>query len=249
MFAVPHLPRWSLLALGVLSVACATEYPLSATFCDDWCHATLACGESPSNCVSECELTKTSGECFERQEDLLECYSSASSDDFACLERGFQPDTVVVSGACQLERDALFECTAPGIGVCLQLCRQTQRSQLDQVIDPNTGRLRPLGDEHTCPLLDQPCEDICWTVFSFTSAGLAAAGVVPDLPDPPTSDAGVDSSSGSLSCLQAVLLGCFLPMPGDVQTAPSASSEADTVESSAGAAPPSLGALLNHCIE
>jgi hypothetical protein len=109
---------------------------------------------------------------------------------------------------CARERDALFECEAPGIAQCLGLCRATQARQLDLVAPGETspvdfGLLRDAGAEPSCPALDRPCEDLCWSVFGLRSAGLEAIGIV----------TGASDLDDALACLQRSLLGC-LGAPG-----------------------------------
>jgi hypothetical protein len=195
-------------ALGFLS--CEGEYQLEPTFCDDWCLVASAegCEMQPDECVKDCELTKASADCFALQRDLLECYEDVDRSKFLCLGQGFGAETRVSGGFCQAERDALFECEAPGIGTCLALCRSTQEEQLESVVEPMTGPMptpdaMPDAGKPGCPLIDEPCESLCWTMFSFTSEGLSAAGITPDE---------VPASGGenlAAVCLQSVFLGCF----------------------------------------
>jgi hypothetical protein len=204
---------------GFALAACDDEYPLEPTFCDDWCHATLRadCGDEPDNCVRECELTKSDDECLSKQRKLMQCYESASDEAFTCAGTGFQFETRVSPTTCEAERDALFECEAPGIGVCLSFCRTTQQRQLGAIVDSDTGLVdfsrlseSDAGVGADCPALDQPCDQLCWSVFSFTSLGLAAAGVgVEDTAvGAPAVDAGLAGAT-ALECVQLSLLGCL----------------------------------------
>lgn len=191
-------------------LGCKSSYPLPPTFCDDWCHVTLQpnCGEDPEDCVEGCELTLASSHCFPLQRQLLSCYESADSSAFSCDEPGGESESRVEPGVCQQERDALFECQAPGVGECLQVCRATQDDQIRrvQLSDSNLldfGLLAvDAGPKESCPALDRPCEDICWSVFSLEFDGLAAAGV-------PSEGSSESERSSSLRCLQDTLLACL----------------------------------------
>jgi hypothetical protein len=197
---------WCLL-LGLCAVNCEDEYSLAPTFCDDWCHATLisTCDEDPEDCVENCELTKASDACFPRQTSLLRCYEGADRTAFTCAGMGFRSEIRVRPDVCSAERDALFECESPGIGQCLTLCRTAQQQQVEQVALGQTGLLdfrrltADAGSQPSCPALDRPCEESCWSVFGLQSAGLAELGLVPE----------ADDLEGALSCLQATLIGCF----------------------------------------
>lgn len=215
---------WAVLGLSVATFASVPscdddDYPLAPTFCDDWCHTILAsdCGEFPRPCVRDCELTKASDDCFLLQEELLECYED-NPDSFVCAPGGFSDETRVADGVCQGERDVLFECEAPGIGSCLQACRGVQQEQLDTIIEsPAEMMTAPetmdAGVASTCPVLDQPCEEICWTLFNFTSAGLIQAGVDPRSDAPSLLDASAGLLSGAASrqaaCVLVALSACF----------------------------------------
>lgn len=202
-----------LYSLGAL--ACEGEYDLAPTFCDDWCKATSVCGAQPANCVSNCELTRATDDCAKRQQDLLSCYQEADKDDFLCLPAGNQRRTRVRAGVCQGDRDALFECEAPGIGLCLTACRDAQSELLgsttesDVVLQNADGvaREQPDGGVVNCPTLDDPCEAQCWSLFAFTSAGLAAAGVNPEAPS--ASDLPAGATAAIAECAQEALLSCY----------------------------------------
>ncbi len=226
------------------SNACDDDYPLAPTFCDDWCRATSRpnCERQPNHCVSDCELTKPSEDCFALQEELLSCYEQAPKDAFVCAGGGVSGETRVDHDTCQKERDALFECEAPGIGGCLSFCRSTQEAQLASIVDTKPGMVdsaeMPTMDAGlaACPLLNQPCEQLCWTLFGFTSEGLRAAGV-------PAGNENQAGGAGSAAvCLQTVFLGCFAGAGG---TAPDGGS---APASESGAAP-DVQELLQMCTE
>jgi hypothetical protein len=185
--------------------SCRGDYDLAPTFCDDWCRATSRCGDPPSSCVSDCELSRASEACSDRQRELLECYEAADPGDFACVEQGFAEQTRVRGQTCQTERDSLFECEAPGIGVCLTACRQAQQellsttepSRVDLFRSPNTVQF-PDGGVMDCPVLDAPCEAQCWTLLLFASSALEGVGT---------------PSAALFECAQEALLSCYPAAP------------------------------------
>lgn len=201
-------------SLGLLVLACKSEYPLGPTFCDDWCHVTLQpnCGEDPEDCVEGCELTRASASCFPLQRELLTCYEGQSSSAFSCDEPGGESESRVEPGVCEAERDALFDCQAPGVGQCLEVCRATQKDQIQRASlgDSNLLNFDLLAEDAGmgagCPALDRPCEDICWSVFSLQFDGLAAAGIA-------TEESGAEELEGNLQCLQNTLLACLAISP------------------------------------
>lgn len=146
--------------------ACEREYPLEPTFCDHWCHAfPTKCGQSPAACVQECEETKGPSGCASVRDELLACYEQLSDDKFRCVER-----VRIADGACQNERDALYECASPGIGQCLTTCRVLQ-----QEVDPAVVA--------TCPLASSSCEEVCW-ILEESGLDVGEAGVgVPAAPN------------------------------------------------------------------
>lgn len=151
--------------LGLTSLGCDTNYSLPPTFCDDWCRATLraGCDDEPEGCVRQCEQTRATQGCFELQLALLECYEIADDEIFTCVEAGFGSETRVRNGACQRERDALFECEAPGIAACLVACRNLQAAQLDAQEDLADAVPETTTDAG-CPNIDVSCESVCWTL-------------------------------------------------------------------------------------
>jgi hypothetical protein len=124
---------------------------------------------------------------------------------------------------CRVERDALFECEAPGIGICLALCRQEQETQVDRAYDSETGLVNfsrlvvDGGPAPACPALDQPCEGLCFSVFGYDTDALSVALGSGDLT---FSDAGPSDPSEVRSCIEDALLGCFLPGGGGDAGAP-----------------------------
>ncbi len=189
------------------AVACRSEYDLEPTFCDDWCRATSApgCEREPADCVTDCELTKASTGCFDLQATLLDCYERAGANSLKCIERGFGSVTRVVGGACQQERDALFECEAPGIGICLNTCRAAQQEQFgDALQSPASRSVTEPSDAGgaMCPNLMQPCEDLCWLLQAYGGA-FAFIGQLP------SAEGGVGDASGKQSLGFPDILECF----------------------------------------
>lgn len=163
-------------AASVFATGCETKYSAAPTFCDEWCAALRHpsdCSRSPARCVHDCELTKAAGDCFALQEQLLECYQGLEPDAFMCAPPGadsaFSDRLRVEKTACRSERDALFECEAPGFGECLGLCRGYQTLLTQGAVATESGDEPVLGASDECPLLTEPCETVCWTAFAFTS--------------------------------------------------------------------------------
>lgn len=217
------LPFGAALAVVLVTWACREPYRLAATFCDDWCRATLraGCDDEPDNCVRECELTKASEDCLASQRRLLACYEEARDSDFVCAGSGFGNATRVKPEVCRAERDALYECEAPGIGICLDLCREQQELQLARAYDSETGLVSyaqlvtDAGVVPACPALDQPCEALCFSVFGFESEALTSAleGGEANWPD-----AGASDPEEVRACLEEALLGCFVPSGAETET-------------------------------
>lgn len=182
-------------SLGVASGGCEGDYSNQPTFCDEWCAALRHpsdCAEGPASCVRDCELTKASDDCFPLQEQLLGCYQNLEPDAFMCAPPGAQSSfgdrQRVDKEACRSERDALFECEAPGFGECLALCRGYQTILTEGALGDDLA----IAPAEGCPLLVQPCETICWTAFVFTSDDLARLR----LPTPEPEGASPSETSG-----------------------------------------------------
>jgi hypothetical protein len=214
-------PEWSFAAPLIAALAlvgCNNEYTSAPTFCDDWCHATLrtSCGEEPDTCVRDCELTKASGDCKDLQQKLLSCYEGAAKSAFVCAGSGFRQETRVKPEVCQRERDAMYECEAPGIGTCLNLCRTIQQQQLDRTLDSKTGLVDfsllavDAGARPPCPAFDQPCEALCFSLVGFSSQSLSNA--LADSHQVYAPDAGPKSQSEIRDCIQSELLACYGPV-------------------------------------
>ena len=150
-------------------VACEREYPLEPTFCDRWCHAfsELDCVSSPADCVQECEDTKGPAACEDVRETLLACYEDAPDEKFECIVGGGLANVRVADGACQTERDALYECAAPGIGQCLTTCRIVQ-TELDPALLAS------------CAVGGNSCEEICWILAQSGGSLVDASAATSD---------------------------------------------------------------------
>lgn len=244
-----------LLATGALSVVgCEEDYPLEPTFCDDWCRAVRTNCDPPANCVRDCELTRSSDDCFPLQEELLGCYED-NAGSIECRGEGFADQAVAVDHVCRDERDALFECEAPGIGSCLALCRQEQERQIDEIVDapvsaPTTDP-SDAGADAVCPRLDESCEAICWTLFSFNSEGLAQAGVEVESEGPAASDASAGSDDelvpGIADCVQEALLGCFASAVGIEAEGPEGENSSDDESLASQTEPATISEVLSDC--
>lgn len=155
LFRAPDVRRllvWlRMFGLVCCFAACEREYPLEPTFCDRWCHtfSELDCIYSPTDCVRECEDTKGPSACEGVSETLLACYQDTPADKFECFSGGDLASVRVADGACQSQRDELYECAFPGIGQCLTTCRSLQ------------GELDP-EELANCALGDTSCEEMCW---------------------------------------------------------------------------------------
>ncbi len=206
-------------ALGFAAGGCEGDYSSEPTFCDEWCAALRHpsdCAEGPASCVRDCELTKASEDCFPLQEQLLECYQELEPDAFMCAPPGSQSSfgdrQRVDKEACRSERDALFECEAPGFGQCLALCRGYQTVLTEGAVGDDPA----IAPAEGCPLLVQPCETICWTAFVFTSDDLGRLLLPtsgPDVgntsPPPEPVDAGGDAGAEVRDPIAELFAPCF----------------------------------------
>lgn len=144
------------------TAACQGDYSLAPTACDDYCRAVQRadCSEDyPAECVRGCENSLVSSLCEVAQAALVDCYASAKSADFACVNDHSQPLNV-----CLPERRALSECLAPGSAACLDQCARQAEVCGSNLSDCEAGCAHPApGCEqasnvyNTC-LLDFPVE-------------------------------------------------------------------------------------------
>ena len=101
------------MSLGLAIVGCDRDYPISATFCDDWCEATVKGCPSydPAQCVAACEADpqlRTESSCSIERLDLIHCAQLAPEDELICVSE------IREGGPCAAESDALFTCNSGG---------------------------------------------------------------------------------------------------------------------------------------
>ncbi len=164
-----------------------SRYPVEASFCDGWCRMLrrTPCEQEPENCVRDCENSRPSARCDERQLTLLACYEGAPAEAFACVGEGFQASIRPRPEICTEERQAFVECEAPRVKACIDACEVLDQSPFDGGT--------PLGGER-CPVAPIPCERLCWEL----NAQLAAAGA--NIP--------ADASAEALAQLGEPLIRC-----------------------------------------
>lgn len=112
---VAYTPRmrgvwWWAFGLGLLG--CDREYPVAATYCDDWCEWMVAACPNPydpAECVTDCERRRKDDAypCVLEHEVLLDCIQTAFRAQQYC-------DNPPSSSACGAEREALRSCAAGG---------------------------------------------------------------------------------------------------------------------------------------
>lgn len=178
-------------ALGVGSVVVTAcdydEYPGEASFCDDWCRTLrrTSCEQEPENCVRDCERALPSAACFPHQLTLLDCYRSTPSDQFVCVDQGFQGQIRPLPEICRPERDVLIACEAPNVLSCIEACRELDAADPVLATDP--------PGEAPCPISPLPCERLCWTLDAALSSEMPAV---------------VSESPSNLTALGAPLIAC-----------------------------------------
>jgi hypothetical protein len=163
---------------SVVVTACDyDEYPIEASFCDDWCQTLrrTSCDQEPENCVRDCERALPSAACLSHQATLLDCYRSTPSDQLVCVDQGFQGQIRPMPEICRPERDALVACAAPRVLSCIELCRELDAA--DPVVASDSTAEAP------CPVSPLPCERLCWTLDAIVS------GEAPQGPDASPIDA------------------------------------------------------------
>lgn len=80
--------RWGL--WGALLVGCGSDYQLTPTPCDDWCHAVQRgqCQlDLPHGCVIACEQAGGRPEppCAAPYDAFIDCFATAPRDEFSCV--------------------------------------------------------------------------------------------------------------------------------------------------------------------
>jgi hypothetical protein len=155
----------SVLAAGSFAVtACDySEYPIEATFCDDWCRMVrrTGCEQEPENCVRDCESALPSDRCFEFQSALLDCYESTPADRFECVGQGFQSTVRPTADICTAPRHDLIRCEVPLVMECVEACLAIDASVSDGAPASGTSSMfeTPVPP---CPEPPFPCERLCW---------------------------------------------------------------------------------------
>ena len=169
----PHVARRSFgaqrslvaLAAGYLAfTGCDyTEYPIEATFCDDWCRVLrrTGCEQEPENCIRDCESSRASDRCLALQSSLLDCYESAPADRFECVGQGFQTTVRPRPEICTEQRQELIRCEVPRVMECIDVCQALDASDPSRAADagaPSTSA----STVSDCPEPPFPCERMCW---------------------------------------------------------------------------------------
>lgn len=143
----------------------ANEYPIEATFCDDWCRVLRrsGCDQEPENCVRDCESALPSDRCMGLQSSLLACYESTPADRFECVGQGFQSTVRPTPDICTEQRHALIRCEVPRVMECVEACLEIDAMALASggsgaaVTGADAG-----ATEASCPEPPFPCERLCW---------------------------------------------------------------------------------------
>lgn len=156
------------LATGYLAVTgCdyANEYPIEATFCDDWCRVLRrgGCEQEPENCVRDCESALPSDRCVGLQSSLLDCYESTPADRFECVGQGFQSTVRPRTEICTEQRHALIRCEVPRVMECVEACLTLDATDPSRPSSMDGGASGDAGvPAAVCPEPPFPCERLCW---------------------------------------------------------------------------------------
>jgi hypothetical protein len=156
------------LATGYVAVTgCdyANEYPIEATFCDDWCRVLRrsGCEQEPENCVRDCESALPSDRCLGLQSSLLDCYESIPADRFECVGQGFQSTVRPTPEICTEQRHDLIRCEVPRVMACVDACLTLDATDPAGPGSINEGSSRDAGvAAGVCPEPPFPCERLCW---------------------------------------------------------------------------------------
>jgi hypothetical protein len=150
------------------------EYPIEATFCDDWCRVVrrTGCEQEPENCVRDCESALPSDRCFAFQSSLLDCYESTPADRFECVGQGFQSTVRPTADICTAQRHDLIRCEVPLVMECVEACLAIDTSASNEAASPAgpppAESSEPAassmldGPVPPCPEPPFPCERLCW---------------------------------------------------------------------------------------
>ncbi len=156
------------LATGYVAVTgCdyANEYPIEATFCDDWCRVLRrsGCEQEPENCVRDCESALPSDRCVGLQSSLLDCYESTAADRFECVGQGFQSTVRPTPDICTEQRHALIRCEVPRVMQCVDACLTLDAADPAGGASSGGAETADAGVAAAlCPEPPFPCERLCW---------------------------------------------------------------------------------------
>jgi hypothetical protein len=176
-----------------------SDYPIDATFCDDWCRVMrrTGCEQEPENCIRDCESAKASDRCLGLQSSLLACYESAAADRFECVGQGFQSTVRPRPEICTEQRHELIRCEVPRVMECVEVCIEIAATEpAVAVIEAGTAPLDE-GTAAPCPQPPFPCERLCWELDARFGRGR------------PTTLSSIDTSDDTnLSSIGAPLIRC-----------------------------------------
>jgi hypothetical protein len=162
------------LAAGYVGVtACDyTDYPIQATFCDDWCRVMrrTGCEQEPENCIRDCQGSLPSQRCQPLQSSLLDCYQNTPADRFECVGQGFQSTVRPRPEICTEQRQSLIRCEVPRVMECVEACAELDAS--DPSRSPDAGA-SPGASAGMCPQPPFPCERLCWELDARFGRGEA----------------------------------------------------------------------------
>jgi hypothetical protein len=103
---------WLWLSVSAGLPACAGDYPLSPTPCDDYCHATkgLQCDfYSPASCVAQCENDgRGAASCRLQLNAVVACFNGSDASEQRCSFSNYGPGVVF---SCEAELTSLNDCT------------------------------------------------------------------------------------------------------------------------------------------
>lgn len=115
------------------------------------------------------------------QQTLLECYTAAPPDQFACVGGGFQSSVRPQPEICSPERDALVACEVPSVFECITACRAFDVSPLEmpEAVDAPEPSIRADGTSELgpCPEPPLPCERLCWELDARFGRGVPERGM------------------------------------------------------------------------
>ena len=106
-----------LLIAGISLSACAGDYPLPPTVCDEYCHVTkdLQCGlfYYPAQCVSQCERDLKGDEaCREQLNGVLSCFTMNNAAERRCRAYESFPSHTADAMLCEAALGELEICSS-----------------------------------------------------------------------------------------------------------------------------------------